>query len=87
MRKLPGGSHERRGQGRGACSARSGAASEAEAEGAVAVTRMESLQRSHMSSGQASEVGSMLLRAAAMGLGQRLSAESFLGHGRALSRT
>ncbi len=50
---------------------------------AVAATRMESLQRSRMGSGQASVAGSMLLRAATMGPGQCLSAESFLGDGRA----
>ena len=50
---------------------------------AVVATRMESLQRSRMGSGQASVAGSMLLRAATMGPGQCLSAESFLGDGRA----
>ena len=49
---------------------------------AVAATRMESLQRSRMGSGQGSVAGSMLLRAATMGPGQCLSAESFLGDGR-----
>ncbi|CAK0783888.1 hypothetical protein CVIRNUC_007088 [Coccomyxa viridis] len=77
MQKVLGGSHERRGQGRGACPGHSGAASEA--EGAVAAMRMEGLQRSRMGSGQASAAGSMLLRAAAMDLGQCLSAEFFLG--------
>ena len=72
MQKVLGGSHERRGQVRGACPGHSGAASEA--EGAVAAMRMEGLQ--------ASAAGSMLLRAAAMGLGQCLSAEFFLGDGR-----
>ena len=57
------------------CPARGGASSQA--EGAVAVMRMESLSRSRMGSGQASVAGSML-RAAAMGPGQCLSAESFL---------
>ena len=80
MQKVLGGSHERRGQGRGACPGHSGAASEA--EGAVAAMRMEGLQRSRMGSGQASAAGSMLLRAAAMGPGQCLSAEFFLGDGR-----
>ena len=50
---------------------------------AVAATRLESLQRSRMGSGQDSVAGSMLLRAATMGPGQCLGAESFLGNGKA----
>ena len=80
MRKLPGGSHEHCGQGRGVCPARGGVSSEA--EGAVAVTRMESLQRSRMGSGQASVAGSMLLRAAAMAPGAVPQRRVLPGNGR-----
>ena len=49
----------------------------------VAAARPD-MQRSRMASGQNSMAGSMLLRAATMGTGQCLNAETFLPEGAAL---